>query len=81
MYMQVKVSHVFCEGNHCVVKLANLAFIYREHYKWFNVLLSCIYLDFFFFKIGIFCLYLTNCNFYYEFGVVLHAFYLFILFF
>jgi len=34
-----------CEGS--ADKLANLALIHREEYKWFNVLTSCIYLNFF----------------------------------
>jgi len=49
MNIQFKVFfHVLREGNHCIIKLANLAFIHIEQYKWFNVLPSSIYFDFFF---------------------------------
>jgi len=52
----------FWKKNYCAGKLANLTFIYIEHYKWINVLFLFIYFNFFFI-IGIIFLCFVKCNF------------------
>ena len=41
------VTHIFCEGNACADKLANLGFINKEPFHWYNRLSSCLFLEFF----------------------------------
>jgi len=42
-----KVIHIFREGNACADKLANLGFIHREFFHWYNRLSSSMFLEFF----------------------------------
>jgi len=42
-----RVTHVFREGNACADKLANLEFIDRESFHWYNRLPSILFLEFF----------------------------------
>ena len=41
------VTHIFREGNACTDKLANLGFIHRESFHWYNRLTSNLFLEFF----------------------------------
>jgi len=41
------ITHIFREGNVCADKLANLGFIHRELFHWYNSLLSSLFLEFF----------------------------------
>jgi len=34
--IKFRLTHIFCEGNVCVDKLANLGFIHRESFHWYN---------------------------------------------
>jgi len=45
--IRFKITHIFREGNVCADKLANLWFIYRESFHWYNRLLSSIFLRLF----------------------------------
>jgi len=47
-YMQLKISHIFYKKKSYIDKLANLTFIDKKTYEWFNILPPYIYLDFFF---------------------------------
>ena len=40
------ISHIFREGNACANKLANLGFIHKEKFHWYNRLPSIIFLQF-----------------------------------
>ena len=44
---QVMVTHIFHEGNACDDKLANLGFIHRESFHWYNRLPSSLFLEIF----------------------------------
>ena len=41
------VTHIFHEGSVCACKLANLGFIYRESFNWYNRFPSSLFLKFF----------------------------------
>jgi len=41
--IRFRVSHIFREGNACVDKLANLRFIHREQFHWYNRLPSSFF--------------------------------------
>jgi len=45
--IRFRVTHIFHEGNTCVDKYANLGFIHRETFHWYNMLSSCLMLEFF----------------------------------
>ena len=45
--MRFRVTHILCEGNACVDKLANLKFIHRESFHWYNKLPSSLFFEFF----------------------------------
>jgi len=45
--IKFRVTHIFREGNACVDKLANLGFIQRESFHWYNMLPSSMFLEFF----------------------------------
>jgi len=45
--IRFRVTHIFCEGNVCADKLANLGFIHRESFHRFNTLPSSLFLEFF----------------------------------
>jgi len=45
--IRLRVTHIFHEGNVCADKLANLGFIYRESFHWYNRLPSSLFLKFF----------------------------------
>jgi len=42
-----RITYIFREGNVCVDKLANLGFIHRESFYWYNRLPSSMFLEFF----------------------------------
>jgi len=42
-----RVTYIFCEENVCTDKLANLGFIHRESFHWYNTLPSIMFLEFF----------------------------------
>jgi len=42
-----RVTYIFREGNACADKLANLEFIHREPFHWYNKLLSSLFLELF----------------------------------
>ena len=44
--IRFRVSHIFREGNICDDKLANLEFIHRDQFHWYNRLPSSIFLEF-----------------------------------
>jgi len=41
------VTYIFRKGNVCADKLANLGFIHRESFHWYNKLSSSLFLEFF----------------------------------
>jgi len=45
--IKFRVIHIFLEGNACADKLANLGFIHRESFHWYNRLPSSLLLEFF----------------------------------
>jgi len=45
--IKFRVTHIFCEGNACADKLANLGFIHGESFHWYNRLPSSMFLEFF----------------------------------
>ena len=45
--IRFRVTHIFREGNVCADKLANLGFIHRESFHWYNRLSSSLFSDFF----------------------------------
>ena len=45
--IRFRVTHIFREGNVCVDKLANLGFIHRESFHWYNRLPSRLFLELF----------------------------------
>jgi len=45
--IRFRVTHIFREGNVCADKLANLGFIHRESFHWYNRLPSSLFLEFF----------------------------------
>jgi len=45
--IRFRVTHNFREGNVCADKLANLGFIHRESFHWYNRLPSSLFLEFF----------------------------------
>jgi len=45
--IRFKVTHFFREGNVCGDKLANLGFIHRESFHWYNRLPSSLFLELF----------------------------------
>ena len=45
--IRFRVTHIFREGNACANKLANLGFIHRESFHWYNRLPSSLFLEFF----------------------------------
>ena len=45
--IKFRVTHIFREGNACADKLANLGFIHRESFRWYNRLPSSLFLEFF----------------------------------
>jgi len=48
-YVKIRfmVTYIFREGNACTDKLANLEFIHKESFHWYNRLSSCMFLKFF----------------------------------
>jgi len=44
--IRFKISHIFCEGNAYADKLANLVFIHKEYFHWYNKFLSNFFLNF-----------------------------------
>ena len=45
--IRFRVTHIFRAGNACADKLANLGFIHREPFHWYNRLPSSLFLEFF----------------------------------
>jgi len=45
--IRFRVTYIFREGNACADKLANLGFIHRESFHWYNRLPSSLFLEFF----------------------------------
>jgi len=45
--IRFKIFHIFCEGNACANKLANLGFIHKKQFHWYNRLSSSLFLEFF----------------------------------
>jgi len=45
--IRFKITHIFREGNACDNKLANLGFIHKESYHWYNRFPSSLLLEFF----------------------------------
>jgi len=45
--IKFRVSYIFREGNVCPDKFANLDFIHREYFHWYNRLPSSLFLEFF----------------------------------
>ena len=45
--IRFRVTHIFREGNVYADKLANLGFIHRESFHWYNRLPSSLFLKFF----------------------------------
>ena len=45
--IRFRVTHIFREGNACADKLANLGFIHRESFHWYNRLPASLFLEFF----------------------------------
>jgi len=45
--IRFRVSHIFREGSVCADKLANLGFIPREQFHWYNRLQYSLFLEFF----------------------------------
>ena len=45
--IRFSVTHIFCEGNVYTEKLANLGFIHRESFHWYNRLPSSVFLEIF----------------------------------
>jgi len=45
--IKFRFSHIFREGNACADKLANLRFIHRESFNWYNRFPSSMHLEFY----------------------------------
>ena len=45
--IKFRVTHIFPEKNACADKLANLGFIHRKSFHWYNRLQSSLFLEFF----------------------------------
>ena len=45
--IRFRVTHIFQKENACVNKLANLGFIHRESFNWYNRLPFGMFLEFF----------------------------------
>ena len=45
--IRFRVTHIFREGNACADKLANLGFIHKESFHWYNRLPSSLFLKLF----------------------------------
>jgi len=45
--IRFKATHIFREGNTCADKLANLGFIHRDYFHWYNRFPSSLFLEFF----------------------------------
>jgi len=45
--IRFRVTHIFHEGNACADKLANLGFIHRESFHWYNRLSASLFLELF----------------------------------
>jgi len=45
--IRFRVTHIFREKTTCIDKLANLGFIHRESFHWYNRLSSSLLLEFF----------------------------------
>ena len=43
--IRFRVTHIFREGNACADKLANLGFIHRESFHWYNRLPASLFLE------------------------------------
>jgi len=44
--IRFRISHIFHEGNACADQLANLGFIHRKQFHWYNRLPSSLFLEF-----------------------------------
>jgi len=58
--IRFRVTYIFRGGNACADKLANLGFIHRESFYWYNRLSSSLFLEFFINMYSLLCIVFVN---------------------